>query len=199
MSKVSSILYTEKEEITIVLTNIVKMLNNRKWITVNDPNEIQTLVDKMLKTENEMEYILKDKNEYHIKFYLTKISSIKKTDLEDFIVKNKNHHKILITGDISTSTKQQIIDFGKIELFIKEELLINIVDNVLVPKHELLSDNDKKKFMEEYLAKPKELPRIYMNDPISRYFYAKVGDIFRIERPSTTSGFAIAYRIVVAV
>jgi DNA-directed RNA polymerase subunit H (RpoH/RPB5) len=197
MNKVSTILYTEKEETYIVITNIVKMLMNRKWI--NNSEDIKNIVDKILKTENEMTYFYKDKVEYNFKFYLNKISSIKKTDLEEFIVKNKNNHKILITGDISGNTRQQIMDFGKIEVFSKDELMINIVDNILVPKHELLSDNDKKKFMEEYLAKPKELPRIFINDPIARYYYAKVGDIFRIERPSITSGFAISYRIVVSV
>jgi DNA-directed RNA polymerase subunit H (RpoH/RPB5) len=173
------------------------MLMNRKWI--NNSEDIKNIVDKILKTENEMTYFYKDKIEYNFKFYLNKISSIKKTDLEEFIIKNKNNHKILITGDISSNTRQQIVDFGKIEVFSKDELMINIVDNILVPKHELLSDNDKKKFMEEYLAKPKELPRIFMNDPIARYYYAKVGDIFRIERPSIVSGFAISYRIVVSV
>jgi DNA-directed RNA polymerase I, II, and III subunit RPABC1 len=53
--------------------------------------------------------------------------------------------------------------------------------------------------MEEYLVKPKELPRIYVYDPIARYYYAKNGDIFRIERPSLTSGVAVVYRLVVNV
>jgi DNA-directed RNA polymerase I, II, and III subunit RPABC1 len=51
--------------------------------------------------------------------------------------------------------------------------------------------------MEEYLVKPKELPRIYSYDPIARYYYAKNGDVFRIERPSLTSGISVVYRLVV--
>ena len=195
INKTSTILYNEKEEIEIVLTTICKMLRNRTWIKYED-NDLTKLVEKIVKTENDMEYLLKEKSEYNIKLYFNKISSIKTTNLEDFIVKYKNNHKILVVGDINSSTRAQIVALGKIEIFTKDELMINIVDNILVPKHTLLSDDDKKKFFEEYLAKPKELPRIYVTDPIAKYYYAKAGDIFRIERPSLTSGFSIVYRIV---
>jgi DNA-directed RNA polymerase subunit H (RpoH/RPB5) len=197
-AKSTSILYNEKEEIQIIITNTLKMLHERGWIKI-DETKIDKIVDDVIKTENNMEYTIKDKETYKVKFYLQKISSIKKTDLEDFIVDNKKNHKILIISEINARTKKDLLEVGKIEIFTKEELMINIIDNILVPKHYLLNEDDKKRFMEEYIVKPKELPRIYSYDPIARYYYAKNGDIFRIERPSLTSGISIVYRLVVNV
>jgi DNA-directed RNA polymerase subunit H (RpoH/RPB5) len=197
-AKSTSILYNEKEEIQIIITNTLKMLHERGWIKI-DETKIDKIVDDVIKTENNMEYTIKDKETYKVKFYLQKISSIKKTDLEEFIVDNKKNHKILIISEINARTKKDLLEVGKIEIFTKEELMINIIDNILVPKHYLLNEDDKKRFMEEYIVKPKELPRIYSYDPIARYYYAKNGDIFRIERPSLISGISIVYRLVVNV
>lgn len=195
-AKSISILYNEKEEIQIIIMNTLKMLHERGWIKI-DENKMDKHIDDVIKTENNMEYTIKDKETYKIKFHLQKISSIKKTDLEDFIVENKKNHKILIISEINPRTKKDLLDIGRIEIFTKEELMINIVDNILVPKHYLLNEDEKKRFMEEYLVKPKELPRIYSYDPIARYYYAKNGDVFRIERPSLTSGISVVYRLVV--
>jgi DNA-directed RNA polymerase subunit H (RpoH/RPB5) len=197
-NKLNTILYNENEEIQIIIMNIVKMLYNRGWLKL-DENKIDKYVENIIKTENNMEYTIKDKEIYIIKFYLQKITSIKKTDLEEFLTENKKNHKILIITEINTRTKKDILEFGKIEIFVKEELMINIIDNILVPKHYLLNDNEKRRFIDEYLVKNKELPRIYIYDPIARYYYAKIGDIFRIERYSLTSGISIIYRIVVAI
>ena len=73
----------------------------------------------------------------------------------------------------------------------------NLVNHIPVPKHELLSDADAKKLLEEYNAKKRELPKIFVSDPVSRYFAAKVGQIFKITRPSETSGIAPSHRLVI--
>lgn len=186
-------LYTEKEEVDIIINNTIKMLYNRGWIQ----SFTKELVDKVIKSEDEMEFTLKDKNVYKIKFFLQKVSSIKKTSIEDFLVDNKNNHKILIVSEINPKVKMQIMEFGKVEIFIKEELMFTVIEHILVPKHYLLSEEEKQDFLTEYIVKPKELPRMYITDPIAKYYYAKNGDIFRIERPSLTSGYSIAYRVVV--
>jgi DNA-directed RNA polymerase subunit H (RpoH/RPB5) len=186
-----SILYNEKEETNIIFTNITKMLINRGWIT----GDIDKIVTDTIKSEDNGEYTLKEK--YKIKLYFQKISSIKKTDIEDFLVNNKKNHKLLITSEINPKTKTDIIKYGNTEIFSKDEFMINIVDHIIIPKHTLLNDDDKKNFFDEYYVKTKDLPRIFVSDPIARYYYAKIGDIFRIERPSITSGLSIIYRIVV--
>jgi DNA-directed RNA polymerase I, II, and III subunit RPABC1 len=60
-----------------------------------------------------------------------------------------------------------------------------------------LSDEDTKKVLEEYSAKKKEMPRIYVTEPVSRYFNAKIGQIFRISRPSETAVESPYHRLVI--
>ena len=186
-----SILYNEKEELKIIITNITNMLLNRNWIT----GEVDKLVEIILKSEDNSEYTIKEK--YKVKLYFQKISSIKKTDFEDFLVNNKKLHKLVIVNEINPKIKTDILSYGNVEVFTKDEFMINIIDHIIIPKHTLLNADEKKQFLEEYYVKPKDLPRIFITDPIARYYYAKVGDVFRIERPSITSGYSVIYRIVV--
>ena len=39
--------------------------------------------------------------------------------------------------------------------------------------------------------------KIHKSDPISKYYNAQVGDIFRITRPSENSGLTNTYRLVI--
>ena len=44
--------------------------------------------------------------------------------------------------------------------------------------------------------KKKDMSKINVTDPVSRYYNAKVGDIFKIIRASVTSGYSTHYRLV---
>ena len=84
-----------------------------------------------------------------------------------------------------------------LETFSENELVVDITEHELVPKHELLTTNDKNKLLETFSIKDIQLPKILSNDPISRYFGAKKGQVFKITRPSETAGTYISYRIVI--
>ena len=62
-----------------------------------------------------------------------------------------------------------------IETFTQEELLINITHHEMVPKHSILSQEDKDKLLVKYKVKENQLPKILCDDPIARYFGAKRG------------------------
>ncbi len=74
---------------------------------------------------------------------------------------------------------------------------IRLQDHILVPKHELLSEEEAEKILETLKLNKEQLPKIKVDDPIAKEIGAKVGDIIRIERESPTSGRSIAYRLVV--
>lgn len=73
----------------------------------------------------------------------------------------------------------------------------NVLEHVLVPRHELLSEEEKQEVLKRLGLKPEELPLLLATDPAAQAIGAKPGDIVRITRESPTAGKAIVYRLVV--
>lgn len=74
---------------------------------------------------------------------------------------------------------------------------INILEHELVPKHEVLSTEEKIELCKRLNIEPWQLPWISSDDPVVRAIGAKPGDVIRIYRKSPTAGISIAYRFVV--
>lgn len=70
--------------------------------------------------------------------------------------------------------------------------------HTLVPKHEIVPQEDHKKILEEWnMTSKSQMPIIRFHvDPIIRILGAVPGDIIRITRPSPTAGTYVFYRIV---
>lgn len=74
---------------------------------------------------------------------------------------------------------------------------LDVRKNVLVPKHEILSEGQAKAVLDQFKVTPHQLPLIKDSDPVAKAVGAKAGDILKITRDSQTAGKAIAYRYVV--
>lgn len=77
------------------------------------------------------------------------------------------------------------------------QVKFDIRQHVLVPKHEILSEEEAREVLERYKISPHQLPLIKSSDPAAQSIGAKPGDILRITRKSPTAGKAIAYRYVI--
>jgi len=132
----------------------------------------------------------KDKSAIGVKSIRNYCERIKQDDFQKAI--------LILHGRLSPQAKQAISAINslvdRIEYFIESELIINITEHCLVPRHEILTREDCKKLLEKYSIKESQLPKINKSDPVARYLGVEKNQIVKIIRSSETSGRYITYR-----
>jgi DNA-directed RNA polymerase subunit H len=183
-----------------ILLNITKMLTARKILK---EEKLDINYKSLVKQINE-ERVFKIKSDYddtkffNILFVYGKLTTIKKIQgLETFLQKSKGQNRIFIADNINQKAYKQFKELNNTEIFFEYELQLNLIEHDLQPIFQVLTDEEKEKFMEEYQVTKKQMSKMKSIDPIARYFNSKAGDIFRIIRPSTSAGVGIHYRIVI--
>lgn len=73
---------------------------------------------------------------------------------------------------------------------------IDILEHMLVPKHEIMSDSEIEDELGNADFVKEDLPKIKIDDPVVKHIDAKPGDVLRITRDSPTAGDFVTYRIV---
>ena len=85
----------------------------------------------------------------------------------------------------------------KIEKFNAIDLVRDITQHSMVPKHRLLSQSDTKELLKRLgLRSVSLLNGILKTDPVSAYFDAQIGQVFEIERTSPEGHQYTSYRTV---
>lgn len=212
MSQVSQLLSLEKNNKVIIHTiieNIVRMLTNRNLLDKSnlDKNiEKITLMDpedQIYKIELDEQYLYYPKNDdtkyLYVKLLMQKITGISKSsNIIDFLRKYEKNPKIIVATGITNSAETTIrSQYPYTEVFLDTQLMFDLVSNVTIPLHILLSEDESKKVLEEYLLKKVQMPKIFTSDPVNKYYNGKIGNMFKIIRNSETSGLSVYYRLVV--
>ena len=203
-----------------VLTNIVKMLYNRKWI---NKKNVQKIINELIASHNDDELYKiqldvslskldtydpneneKDKEKEFddkyimIKLLPQKVTSITKSPIiMEFLNAYKKTHKILIVDDISDKSKHQLVSMKHTEIFKETFLMLDLLEHACSPKYEVLTQDECKELLEGYHLLKRQMKRQYDTDPVSLYLFLKTKQIIRIIRNSELTGSAIDYRIVV--
>lgn len=84
----------------------------------------------------------------------------------------------------------------QLEPFYFRELIVNILEHKLVPKHEPLFGAARKAFLQKH--KLDDLPLILHTDPVVRFLGLQDNDVVKITRPDFVAGLYVMYRRVVS-
>lgn len=185
--------YTIKEKHQIIFENALKMLWRRNLIS-----NYKSILDKTSEITSNKEIKIKLDDGSFASIYIVngKVSSISNNSPIDDYLKDTNILKILVIEEPSKRVFKQVIeDYPNTNIFFFHEFMEDIPSKNIIPQHILLTEEEKNELLVNF--KNKNLKKIFTTDMMSRYFDAKVDDIFRIERLNITSGKGVDYRVVV--
>ena len=104
---------------------------------------------------------------------------------------------IMVTsGKYTYSAKRSSGEMG-IELIPSTLPIFDLFKHKLVPRHEILNEEERREVLKRFHAKPYQFPWIKASDPVSIILGAEPGDIVRVTGESETAGRAESFRYVV--
>lgn len=191
--------------INTIIINIIKMITERGLLlSANLDNNIEKYKkqkndDNLYKITLDNKYGNSDEKQLLVKIVFQKITGLHKVaGVNEFLLSNRSTPKILVVTEINQKIIRDIYKvYPHTEIFSEYELMINIIDHEIVPKHIPLSKKEIEEVYKKYNVTKVQMPKIFDSDPISRYYNMKVGDMFRIVRLSGKSGQSVIYRLVV--
>ncbi|KAG0434801.1 DNA-directed RNA polymerases I, II, and III subunit RPABC1 [Dictyocoela muelleri] len=170
----------------------LKMVVEKKKAVQNDNSDINNNNDdKNIKNDNDALVVqISDEPKISLKSIKLIIDDLERQNIKKLI---------LISEEGASYSAQKVIDECNLEIdFFKiKELMFNVTKHILVPKHRIMSENEKIEYLNKRKISENELPKILKSDPVAKYFGARKGDVFEIERNSSTAGISYYYRIVI--
>lgn len=107
---------------------------------------------------------------------------------------------VIVRMGLTPSAKQAMKNVAPdyiMEDFLESEMLINITEHELVPRHILLTSEEKEELFSRYKLKENQLMKMLSSDPVARYYGYKRGQVIKIIRNSETAGRYVTHRLVV--
>lgn len=191
---------SEDQKITSIVHHILLMLSRRIYIDKDKKKQPLMMFAPTTTPEVSTDgtFITKARNgeTYATKIFFHKITtSGKQSVISEFIKEYANYKKIIVASDFSNKIADFCVKNG-IQLFKEDSMLEDILANRDQPRFELLTPNEMKLVRQEYNVTDYTLTKTPKQEIIAKYFGLKKSDVFRVIRPSATSGYSICYRIV---
>lgn len=192
--------------------NILEILETRNFDVSDHINFSFEELHAMIQNQ-QLDFIVKMKDsdkKVYIKYNIVKV--LRPNNIYDIIedlfnIENtltKNDDIIIINKDEPNDTLQNVVkniwlnDSIYVSIINIARLQFNILKHSLVPKHSVLSEDEKRIFMTKYnITNDKMIPTISYFSPVSKVLGIRPGDICKIERFSKTSINSDFYRICI--
>ena len=185
-----------KESVVRSFKTIIEMLEDRKIdIGGVSKDSAHELLDVFVNNNKVLfEVIIND-----VKIVYCLSAKVKWSELKKYFEDEKPYSLyICVAKDKMSQNNTKMLGSLKanLQVFDMRHLQFNISKHSLVPKHEVVRDeNEIKELIEKFTLKSKfQLPIILKIDAMSKYLGLKNGDIVRITRVSPTAGQYVVYR-----
>jgi len=192
----------EKELLSRVVTNVFTCFKNRGYIvtipeihTEEDISELNCVVEHSVNKKKCMIVWIKDEKigVKHIKQIYDKMEK-----------EHVSHCCMICKHPLTVFGKKAIEEFNTVfsdkymEYFEYVEMLIDITTHVFMPKHIVLTPEEKEQWKKDFsIEKDAQCPKLYRTDAMARYYGLRKGDLVKIMRESEASTEYVTYRIVI--
>jgi len=113
--------------------------------------------------------------------------------------------KVLVLADSPASAQaEEYLRLLNADYFLASRMQIDIMSArdaqgaLIVPQHVFLSPEDARSVLKELQKKPEQMPAMFCDDPVARYYDARPGALAKIISRSEFAGSRATYRVVVA-
>ena len=166
--------------------------------------DVPKQLDMILSTKQ----VLSKKKTVYVKYHLGKTLRVENIqdyvddlfNIEQILNKKTDTLIIILKQDMNQTLMNILNEFWDrhgifIILFSLERLQFNILEHQYVPKHVILTEDERTEMFKRYnILDVKNLPDISRFDPVAQAIGMRPGEICRIERPSKTSVISNYYR-----
>ncbi|XP_072974997.1 DNA-directed RNA polymerase V subunit 5A-like [Typha angustifolia] len=115
-----------------------------------------------------------------------------------FSKENLSRLIVVLQSKMTSKAREAIKDISKfkIETFQITDLLVNITKHVLMPRHDVLTTEEKDNLLKKYSVEDKQLPRMLETDAIARYYGLEKGTVVKVSYDGELTGSHVTYRCV---
>lgn len=190
--------------------NLIDILQERNF-NVSDYNEFSINEINIMVSNNQLDLLLENTSnsqKIFVKYYLGK--SLRPNNINDIVedifnletILSKNDELLIIVkDDINDSIKSTLVQIWNehkiyVSIISIKRLQFNILKHTLVPKHSILTNDEKIAIKQEYnITNDSKFPEISRFDPVARTIGLKPEQLCEITRPSKTAITSKYYRL----